>query len=271
MNAMNAWVGIDISKATFDACLLREESKPVAKAFGNDRQGFAQLLAWARSHAPGAHLHFCLEATGAYGEALACFLAQAEQKVSLINPARIRFAGLSWGAGNKTDPADARLIADYCRKENPPPWRAAAPEVRELMALLRRLHSLHTMVQQEKNRLAEPNLIAAVRCCVEETLQFLNQQIAALESQIRQLVERHCDLRRNRDLPVSIPGIGQTTALWILAELRDVAQFACASSAAAYAGLAPRVSTAPGPVSTSAPIFPKPATGTCGGPCICRR
>ena len=240
MNTMNAWIGIDISKATFDACLLRQQSKPIFKAFSNDRQGFTQLLAWARSHTAGADLHFCLEATGAYGEALACFLAQAQQKVSVINPARIRFAGLSRGTGNKTDPADARLIADYCRKENPPPWRAAAPEVRELVALLRRLHSLHTMVQQEKNRSAEPHLTTGVRNSVEETLQFLNQQIAALQRQIRQLVDRHPELRRDRDLLVSIPGIGEATALWIVAELRDVAQFASASSAAAYAGLAPR-------------------------------
>ena len=109
-----------------------------------------------------------------------------------------------------------------------------------MVALLRRLHSLHIMVQQEKNRLAEPHLTTGVRSSVEETLRFLNQQIAALQSQIRQLVNRHRELRRDRDLLVSIPGIGEKTALWILAELRDVAQFASASSAAAYAGLAPR-------------------------------
>ena len=270
MNAMNAWIGIDISKATFDACLLRQQSKPVAKAFSNDRQGFTQLLAWVQSHAAGVDLHFCLEATGAYGEALACFLAQAEQKVSVINPARIRFAGLSQGAGNKTDRADARLIADYCRKENPPLWRAAAPEVRELVALLRRLHSRHTMVQQEKNRSAEPHLTTGVRNSVEETLQFLNQQIAALQSQIRSWW-------------IGTPTYAVTATFWCLSPAlarRRPCGFwpncvTLPSSPAPPPQQPMRVwllaSTAPGPVCTSAPTCLKPATGTCGGPCICRR
>lgn len=133
-----AWVGLDISKQTLDACLLRGQGKPLAKRFDNTPAGFAKLARWVQGQAPEALCHFCLEATGVYGQGLAFFLAEAGQRVSVINPFRIKHAALSRGIGNKTDPSDALVLADYCRKEEPPLWRAAAPEVRVLVALLRR-------------------------------------------------------------------------------------------------------------------------------------
>ena len=67
-----AWVGIDISKDTLDACLLPAPGgKPRTQAFANDPAGHAALAAWADEHAAGTPLGFCLESTGAYSEALA--------------------------------------------------------------------------------------------------------------------------------------------------------------------------------------------------------
>ena len=42
-----AVIGIDVSKATFDACLLTPDGKARVKAFPNAPDGFAALLAWA--------------------------------------------------------------------------------------------------------------------------------------------------------------------------------------------------------------------------------
>ena len=110
-----------------------------------------------------AGCHFCLEATGTYGQALAFFLAETGQKVSVVNPFRTKHAALGRGVGNKTDQADAWVLADYCRKENPPLWRAAAPEVRTLIALLRRLQNFKDQLQQETNRLSEPGVLQVVQ------------------------------------------------------------------------------------------------------------
>src|SRR5437763_1770609 len=59
--APTAWVGIDVSKDTFDACLVPADGKPRHQAFANDPPGHAALLAWAAGHAAGATLGFCLE------------------------------------------------------------------------------------------------------------------------------------------------------------------------------------------------------------------
>jgi transposase len=84
----NAVVGIDVSKAALDACLLAPDGTVRGKAFPNTPAGFAALAAWADRHAPGAATHFGMEATGGYEDALACHLHAAGRVVSVINPTR---------------------------------------------------------------------------------------------------------------------------------------------------------------------------------------
>ena len=160
--------------------------------------------------------------------------------MSIVNPARIKYAGLAQGMGNKTDKADARLIAGYCRKESPALWRAAAPEVRELVALVRRLHSVQALVVQEQNRLAAPSLPGAVRTSLKKSIRFLEAEVKCLQKQIKEHSNKHSGLKADKELLLSIPGIGETTAHELLGEMPDVTQFASSQAMAAYAGLCPR-------------------------------
>lgn len=238
--AFTAWVGLDIAKQTFEACLRRPTGKPINKAFDNDLAGFAQLLRWIENLAPEAHLHFCMEATGAYGEALATFLVEAQQAVSVVNPCRTKHAAIAYGQDNKTDPVDARTLAEYAQKEQPALWRQSAPEVRLLVALVRRLEALELQRQQEQNRLSEPGRLPPVVRSLETMVAYLDTEIGRLEQEIEVHIDQHPSLKGDRDLLLSIPGVGEKTARWIRAELPDGSQFASAQAAAAYAGLAPR-------------------------------
>jgi transposase len=236
-----AWVGIDVSQHTLDACLLPAPgAKPRSAAFANDDAGHAALRAWADGHAPDTLVGFCLESTGAYGEALAQSLHDAGRHVAVVNPARVKYAGLMRGQGNKTDKADARLIAEYATRERPPAWTPPRPEVRELQALTRRRDDLRRLAAREKTRLAGPGLTAAERKSVRRTADFLAREADRLERQADELIAASEGLRADRELLESIPGVGPTTAQAILAELPEPARFASAQQAAAYAGLAPR-------------------------------
>ena len=238
--AATVWVGIDVSKGTLDVCLLRATGKEKHKDFSNDASGYAKLLRWVQ-HLVGEEVcHYCLESTGSYSMAVAHFLAEAEQWVSIVNPARIKYAGMAQGVGNKTDKADARLIADYSRKERPALWRASAPEVRVLVALVRRLHSVQEFVVQEQNRLGAPGLPMAVRTSLKKSIRFLEAEVQRLQKQIKEHIDNHPGLKADQELLLSIPGIGETTAHELLGEMPDVTQFASAQAMAAYAGLCPR-------------------------------
>lgn len=232
-------LGIDISKLKFDVCLIRDAGKLRHKVFPNTAAGYAQLSAWLEKHQAGI-THACLEATGTYSEALATYLHEAGHTVSVVNPAQIKAYAQSRLSRAKTDKADATLIAQFCSERRPPAWAPLRREVRELQALVRRLDSLVEMRQMEANRL-EVAATAAVKESLAEHLAYLDEEIARTEGLIRSSIDTHPGLRAQRDLLVSIPGIGETTAAKLLGEIMDVKLYAGARQLAAYSGLAPRL------------------------------
>jgi transposase len=185
-------------------------------------------------------LHACLEATGCYGEALALFLHQQGVRVSVVNPARIKAFAQSELLRNKTDKADAALIARFCAAHQPPLWTPPPPERRQLQALVRRLQALQAMRQQECNRLDLEVSGSLIGSGVTEHIRYLEQQLAALKQQIQAHLRAHPSLHQQAELLQSIPGIGETTAIKLLAEVPLLGQYRSARQAAAYAGLSPR-------------------------------
>jgi transposase len=232
-------LGIDIAKLKFNVCLIQHTGKPKHKVLPNTATGFEQLLDWLSKQGVQT-VHACLEATGAYGEALALFLHQAGHPVSMVNPAAIKAFAQSRLSRTKTDRVDAELIARFCRAQAPGEWTPPAPEVRELPALVRRLEALIEMRVAEENRLSAGSTVELVRQSVEEHLAHLNEQIKRTQELLGAHINAHPTLRRQSQLLDSIPGIGETTAALLLAEVTDITQYRSARQVAAYAGLVPR-------------------------------
>jgi transposase len=232
-------LGIDVSKAKFDAALLAEDGKLRHKVFPNTGAGYEQLSAWLAKHQAGS-VHACLEATGTYGEALAAYLHAAGHLVSMVNPAIIKAFAATEMSRTKTDKADAALIARYCLKHQPLAWAPPPPEISELQALVRRLEALLEMRQQERNRLAAGIASASVTASVQQQMAYLNEQVAQTESLIKDHIDSTPTLKQQCDLLTSISGIGEATAAKFLAEIVGVDHYQSARQVAAFAGLVPR-------------------------------
>src|SRR5436190_15385620 len=144
-------VGIDISKAKFDVAVLLANDKVKTKKFDNKIKGFENLIAWLRKLELTDAFHFCMEATGNYGEALSIYLYDASHTVSVVNPAQIKAFGQSRLVRTKNDRTDAIVIAHFCRAMQPKAWAPDPKHVRELQSLVRRLEALQSMHQQEIN------------------------------------------------------------------------------------------------------------------------
>jgi transposase len=232
-------LGIDIAKGKYAVSLSRADGQRRQKSFPNTAAGHQALLAWLTTHA-GGPVHACLEATGTYGEAVAAVLVDAGHTVSVINPAAANAFAQSQLRRTKTDEVDAAVLADFCAAHRPPSWTPWPREIRELQGLIRRREALLEMLTQEKNRHASGGLIPAVAASLVRHITMLEAELADLDDQIRQHLEAHPDLRRQRDLLITIPGIGATTAARLLAECRAITDFANARAYAAFAGLVPR-------------------------------
>src|SRR5258708_20759409 len=113
-------LGIDIAKLKFDVALLTQ-GKFKTKVFANDSAGIGACLKWLGTHAGGS-VHACLEATGPYGEALACALHDAGHTVSVINPVRTKAYAQSLGLRQKTDAVDAKMLARFVQTQQPAAW-----------------------------------------------------------------------------------------------------------------------------------------------------
>ena len=235
-------VGIDVSKRKLDVALL-VDGKIKAKAVANCQEGFAELESWlVKQKVALAETHVCLESTGVYSEPVALFWHDKGIRVSLVNPNCIKSFGSSENIRNKNDQIDAGLIARYCAAMAPAPWEAPSREQRQLRAWTNRLIALQDMRQQEMNRL-EAHAVAEqhdVIAHVQAHIKWLDDQIAQIERDIDDHIDRHPGLRKDAELIESIPGLGRATAAKVLAHVGDVRRFANAKALAAFIGVTPR-------------------------------
>lgn len=241
MEQAAAVVGIDVSKATLDVALVQGGKKAEVRQYANDAAGFKALTKWLKQRR-ATDAPVCLEATGTYGDAVALFLYQAGYRVSVVNPARIKAYGKSQLKRNKTDRLDAALIADFCRTQAPDRWTPPDPVWLELRAMARHLVDLKTMRQQEQNR-RQVETSTKVQAVLDAHIAFIERQIKELEKEIRQFIDHHPDLKRDRELLMSIPGLSEVSATLLLAEVPDLRAFASARQLVAFAGLNPQQRT----------------------------
>lgn len=232
-------VGIDVAKRKFDLAWLQADSgKLRSKVFDNGPTGFKQLLEWLKKQgiAP-TDCHIAMEATSQYYEALAFILHDAGYKVSVVNPLRIKAFGESLLRRQKTDRADAELIARFCAQNQPEQWIPAPAEIRELQRLLARLEAVKQMHVQEQNRRHEAKGSALES--VERMIASLKAEENRLKRMIKDHIDHHPGLREQKKLLCSIPGVGDQLSSHFLAWLRPE-RFDSVRQAVAFIGLSPR-------------------------------
>ena len=231
-------LGIDVAKLKFDVALL-VEGKFRTKVFEYDAQGFEALKLWlARHDVQLAQMHACMEATSHYSERLALWLYEAGARVSVVNPLQIKAYGQSLLNRQKTDRADARLIARYCQAQQPAAWIPPPASVRKLRALVARLEALQLMRVAELNRQSMAE--TAVAGSIGTVLATLEAEIRRIEKEISDHIDANPDLKHKRELIESIPGIGPKTSMYFLAWFGGSRRFDSVRQAVAFVGLSPR-------------------------------
>jgi len=231
-------LGIDVSKETLDTTLKvgafhKKEQIP------NQQKGFKKLHRQISKRYEVKTVHVCLEATNIYWEKAAEYFHDQGYRVSVVNPARIKGFAQSQMRRNKTDELDSEVIADFCGAVKPALWTPPTPEQRHLRALDRHRRALQKTLTQQSNRLTtcqEP----VVQASLKKVMACLEAEIEQIEQQIESFIKQQADLKRQYDLLNSIKGIGPKTAVVLMAEMYDLADYDSARAAAADAGLTPQ-------------------------------
>jgi len=186
-------------------------------------------------------IHFVMEATGIYHEAVAYALHQAGAKVSVVNPAQIRDYAKSLGIRTKTDKKDSVVITRYGHTQAPRLWQPEPEEIRTLKALISRLEAIEKDIQRERNRL-EKAQISRTSNDVIDSIQTILAQLKDEKNRLETLINNHIDshpqLKQDRQLLETIPGVGPVISRLMVSVIRS-RDFESAPQCAAFIGIIP--------------------------------
>ncbi len=220
-------LGVDVSKNTLVIC---DWDSGELTELANEAEAIGSWL--KRLAGP---LRLAVEPTSSYHLALVEAAQHRGCTVYLINPRQLAHYRQAVNARNKTDRADAWLLARYLAHEGGQlrPFEPASGKARELWALLSR----RAVVVQSRNQLTQSfrEVGFSTRALMSEIQRILRRLDERLLALVRALGwesdYRHC---------LSIPGIGPLNAVALVATFHRGA-FASADAFVAYLGLDVRI------------------------------
>lgn len=230
MTFSSDYVGVDVSKQHLDLAMAGARVFRVP----NNPAGMSRLVArLAGLQRP----HLVCEATGSYTRLMAREMARQGIAFSAINPRRVRDLARADGQLAKTDAIDAAVILRFACLMQPEPSPAPDPHTLEMADLVRRRRQMVDMLASEKQRREHPET-ARVRTSIDAHIDFLGTQIAEMDQAIATQIRSDGALQHRVELLTTIPGIGQTTAAVLVAEMPELGTIGN-KQAAALAGVAP--------------------------------
>jgi len=230
-NTVAQSVGVDISKDTLDVHLYPAGA---ARRFDNTRTGRCGLVAWLAQFTIG---RVVFEPTGPYHHAFERQLAQAGLPLAKVNPRQARRFAQAVGQNAKTDAVDAAMLARLAALLEPPVRPVvsqALDDIKELIGARRALVKDRTAAHQRNG----VHRSALLKRQAAQRLAQIERQLAAIDTALHAMLASDPLLKARFDILVSIPGLGATTALIMVAEMPELGTLdhRCAAS---LAGLAP--------------------------------
>jgi transposase len=228
-------VGIDVGSRFLD-CAAEPPTAVLPRRAPNTEAGIAALVRALTALAPA--LIVC-EATGTYHRPLLSALLTTDLPVAVVNPAQVAAFRQARLGREKSDRADARLLARFAAIHGDE-LRRALP-VEPVQARLRELVAYRDGQVGERTRLKN-RLHAAgfggdgwVRARLAADLAEVEGRLAAVEAELERLLAELPEATVLR----ALPGVGLKVAAAVLAYL-PAALWGEAKAAAAYAGVHPR-------------------------------
>ena len=253
---MSVYVGIDVHRKRSQVAVVSEDGTvELNKNVVNGSEPMLRLIGGLPSGTPVA-----FEAAFGWGW-LVQLLEDYGFEPHMVHPLRCKAIA---SARLKNDKVDAAILAQLLRADLLPVAWIAPPEVRQLRALLRHRASLVRVGTQQRNRihavaadhgydrsasywtgpgrgwLAEVDLPPASREIVTDCLAVIDA-LAPIIDRIDAELHQHAKADPRTKVLRTLPGVGEFTALVMVAEIGDITRFGSARKLASWAGLTPTV------------------------------
>lgn len=225
------YVGIDTCKAWLDAYV-----HPTGLTFRvpNSCEGLKQLKRRLAGHSV---VLIVIEATGKFHRLARRNLHDSGFAVAVIDPLKSRHFAKAIGQLAKTDKVDARMLALYGAMIEPKAKPPASEALEAFQELVRARETLVTQRTAFLNQLGDAKG-TFLKQQLRRQIRTLEGSLDKLQKEIVRIVKADPALARRYEILFSIKGIGEVTAIAILANFPEIGT--CnAKQSAMIAGLAP--------------------------------
>ncbi|MBC7216941.1 MAG: IS110 family transposase [Candidatus Caldatribacterium sp.] len=235
-------VGIDVGKERYNVSIFDGEKHLFQGSTPADPEAFLREVT---PHLPGKkeEVLFVMEATSIYHLRLSLALFERDYKVSVVNPFVVKKYAEMLLRRTKTDPVDARTIAQFGFSTSPSlfaPKKEEGYHLQELQRAIEDYTARRTAIQNRLEALRHhpfPNL--KLKRLYEEELRRVEETLRALEEEAKNLSMEYAPLEYK--LLQTIPGVGKRLASAILGILFPLDRFQNAKELSSFVGLAPQI------------------------------
>lgn len=193
MNAIEVFVGVDVSKAQLDVGVLPDQS---AWSVANDPLGIQALVAQLGPLSPSLVV---LEATAGLEARLVAVLAAAGLPAVVVNPRAVRDFARATGQLAKIDRLDALVLARFSQSVRPPVRPLKDIDTQTLDAWLTRRRQLVEMITAKKNRRTSATNI--VRADIDQHIAWMEKRLKEIEDEMADAIQRTPEWRET-DVPL---------------------------------------------------------------------
>ncbi len=225
-----ATAGIDTSKAKLDIAV---HGRPEHWQIDNTSAGWGRLADLLTRAGVG---RIGIEATGGYERGVVRHLRSTGFVVVVLQPIQVRAYARVHKRRAKNDALDAVLIA-ACTAALDSPAKDGDERLEDLAGQLTFVEQIEEDIARLKVRLEHIDT-PRLRRLVETDITRLKARRAAEMARIVARLRTHADLALRFDLVLSVPGIGERTALALVVRMPELGRVS-REEAAALAGLAP--------------------------------
>lgn len=211
---MGPCIGIDVAKYTLEWSLGAEGK------IRHTRNEPRPISALARRLMALDPERIVVESTGGYERRLVAKLAEVGLPVVVVNPRRVRSFGQGMGILAKTDAIDARLLALFGEKVEPPIRPIQQGTDRLLADLVARRRQIVSLIVAEKNR--RETACEPVRRSIAVVLRMLEGHLRELEERIEKHLLEDTDRAELAELLQTVPGVGPAVARTLLVDLPEL-------------------------------------------------
>ena len=212
-------IGVGVSKGKLDVYVpaTKEGARPTTTEVDNSVEGFRKLRELARK----AKATVCVEPTGGYELELIAFMRKFDVAVAYADALRVRQFAKAEGNLSKNDAIDAALISRFADKIG-----VRALERRDVDAVeLRRKAKFRQTLTDTRTAMIcrlETEIDQGMRAMLREQVKHLDKLIARAGKSCLETVARNAEMDALRVRFTEVGGVGDLTAVAILAGLPEI-------------------------------------------------